>query len=739
MIEFFDLPNEIIQIIFNYVPHESLRPLVDIRPIRNYVLNAMYPELYIGAAMFEVMKRNRKFTDMVVRNVDECIAFLESTPAIRPKLFYFTQPLDAIIFVTKYPQYLKGAKIGLSFLMIERFSTLTKVFCENYVNNPFPIDQLHSFDLDYLELDEMSNLSKDVTYFVERRFSPIDLKKLSSNPLQFPNLTKLELFEPLTQENMKYLPCQLKSLTCTLEVLREPFEFNFPDSLTILKINIKVATNEEFYFDVESMEKLQTLEIEQDFKQGHKLALNLPVNLKLLTIDEKMRPINNLQEMCPYLIKLHVSKISSEVNPTNTWVQSYPQTLQNLKIPYGEIIDSDSNSVLSSVSGVSATSHISMAKGKKLVSDILSFIPRNLRMLQLIGNREFNYDMLLDFEETDFVELYELEIKFATNLYLYGDLPVNLTKLTLNCMYIHEFNLNQLLDLQNLCELSLSSLKEIEDFSFDFPESLLKLEIIDCTAPGFFISASNLQELKISGQFCAILDDSNVSIPQSVKRLSFEGNFTNEFSPTLPAGLEVLDLGVNRINGIKHLPSSIKDLKFAINYLGHYSGDCFEFPVGLESLDLDCNGINEAWIKALNLKECVNLKRLNLALNLIRILELENFPKSLIQLDLFNNSIREIKGTFKDFTNLEEINVQSNDLGGFFETTNNLDTFFGENIKFIDFGGNHFTQENVKVLYDELVKYPKFMYLNVDKNVTPHVRDSIELWDGRIGWSRDTD
>ena len=106
-------------------------------------------------------------------------------------------------------------------------------------------------------------------------------------------------------------------------------------------------------------------------------------------------------------------------------------------------------------------------------------------MLQLIGNREFNYDMLLDFEETDFVELYELEIKFATNLYLYGDLPVNLTKLTLNCMYIHEFNLNQLLDLQNLCELSLSSLKEIEDFSFDFPESLLKLEIIDCTAPGF--------------------------------------------------------------------------------------------------------------------------------------------------------------------------------------------------------------------------------------------------------------
>ena len=192
------------------------------------------------------MKRNRKFTDLVVRNVNECIAFLESTPAIRPKLFYFTQPLDAIIFVTKYPQYLKGAKIGLSFLMIERFSTLTKVFCENYVDNPFPIDQLHSFDLDYLELDGMSNLSKDVTYFVERRFSPIDLKKLSSNPLQFPNLTKLELFEPLTQENMKYLPCQLKSLTCTLEALGEPFEFNFPDSLTILKLISRLLLMKNF-------------------------------------------------------------------------------------------------------------------------------------------------------------------------------------------------------------------------------------------------------------------------------------------------------------------------------------------------------------------------------------------------------------------------------------------------------------------------------------------------------------
>lgn len=53
MTEFFDLPNEIIQRIFNYVPHESLHLLADIKPIRNYVLNAMFPELCIGAEMLQ--------------------------------------------------------------------------------------------------------------------------------------------------------------------------------------------------------------------------------------------------------------------------------------------------------------------------------------------------------------------------------------------------------------------------------------------------------------------------------------------------------------------------------------------------------------------------------------------------------------------------------------------------------------------------------------------------------------
>ena len=118
MTEFFDLPNEIIQRIFNYVPHESLHLLADIKPIRNYVLNAMFPELCIGAEMLQAIRNYKKDTDQVVRNVDECITLLEKSPAIRPKLFYFTQPLDAIIFVTKYPQHLRGAKIALHFKIV---------------------------------------------------------------------------------------------------------------------------------------------------------------------------------------------------------------------------------------------------------------------------------------------------------------------------------------------------------------------------------------------------------------------------------------------------------------------------------------------------------------------------------------------------------------------------------------------------------------------------------------------
>ena len=276
--------------------------------------------------------------------------------------------------------------------------------------------------------------------------------------------------------------------------------------------------------------------------------------------------------------------------------------------------------------------------------------------------------MFLDFEETDFVELYALEIKFAGNITIYGDLPPNLTKLTLDCMYIHEFNLNHLLDLQNLRELSLSYLKDVGDFSFDFQESLLKLVFTHCDLPNYYITSPNLQELEISGSGFSILDDSIVTIPQSVKRLILKGSrerFINQFLLTLPNGLEALDLNFNSLESITNLPNSLRHLSCAFNNLSSCSGDCFEFPLGLESLDLDGNEVNDAWIEALNLNECVNLKILNLYNNQIEVLDLNHLPKSLIRLELGGNSIHGIKGTFKDFTSLEEINFQPNDLRGF--------------------------------------------------------------------------
>ena len=611
------------------------------------------------------------------------------------------------------------------------------LFCANYLNNPFPVDQLLYLNLDYLELDGMSSLSKDVTFLCESFEKRIDIKKLSSVPSSFPNLTRLDLSQLLMQENLKYLPRQLKSLKCTIKESRDSSEYNFPGSLTDLEINFtRDRLKDELNIDVSSLKNLQKLRVDQNSNTRGAIALNLSAGLKNLFIDEKMRPINNLEEMCPCLIELRVTKFLSEVNPTDTWVQSYPQTLQVISIPFGEIFESGSNSDVSSVSGVSATSHISMATGKKPVSDILSFLPRNLRTLELEGNDRDDYNMFLDFEETDFVELYALEIKFAGNITIYGDLPPNLTKLTLDCMYIHEFNLNHLLDLQNLRELSLSYLKDVGDFSFDFQESLLKLVFTHCDLPNYYITSPNLQELEISGSGFSILDDSIVTIPQSVKRLILKGSrerFINQFLLTLPNGLEALDLNFNSLESITNLPNSLRHLSCAFNNLSSCSGDCFEFPLGLESLDLDGNEVNDAWIEALNLNECVNLKILNLYNNQIEVLDLNHLPKSLIRLELGGNSIYGIKGTFKDFTSLEEINFQPNDLRGFFENKDYLGSFFGENIKYIDLYRNFLTQRDVKVLYDELVKYPKFTHLHVDEDLRPYSDDPLASWDSRIG------
>ena len=52
----------------------------------------------------------------------------------------------------------------------------------------------------------MSSLSKDVTFLCESFEKRIDIKKLSSVPSSFPNLTRLDLSQLLMQENLKYLP-----------------------------------------------------------------------------------------------------------------------------------------------------------------------------------------------------------------------------------------------------------------------------------------------------------------------------------------------------------------------------------------------------------------------------------------------------------------------------------------------------------------------------------------------------
>lgn len=69
----------------------------------------------------------------------------------------------------------------------------------------------------------------------------------------------------------------------------------------------------------------------------------------------------------------------------------------------------------------------------------------------------------------------------------------------------------------------------------------------------------------------------------------------------------------------------------------------------------------------------------------------------------------------------------------FFENIDNLDTFFDENIKYIDLHRNNLTQRDVEVLYDELVKYSKFTHLHVDQDLRPYPDDPLALWDSRIG------
>ncbi|RCK63756.1 hypothetical protein Cantr_10690 [Candida viswanathii] len=714
MVQLLDLPSELLQIIFDSVPNKSLVALVDLPIVGIYALNSLYSAISIGPALVPDSGTQSGSEFLLFRSVEECIRVLETNPTIKPRKLRFYDPFDAIRFAHRYARGLQSASIELQFSKMWDSPQDIAHFCACFKRTPFPVDCLVDFDLNSLDKEGMADFSKHVRSFITRCARDINLERLSACTTWLPNLTSLSVNAALTAIDIGHLPCQLKKLDCAIELQSQIFDCKFPQELTSLSLRAsRRATQDEFELDFSLLVKLQDLSV-VNLQSKALLVLKLPRSLKKLRVDQSIRLPQSLNVLCPYLAELKVMTIGSGLRDDITLEQTYPQTLRLLNVPYGILgVDGMANSVQTARPSLN--------------------LPSDLVDLKLEGKGPFKCDMFVDFEHNVLPRLRTLVILRASTVSFVGKLPESLTRLTLICHHFGDNDLEQLSNCRNLAHLCVQFCQSAKVFSYNLPDSLKGLELIQCAFKKFYIKASGLEFLRISSHELEIMDDLILAIPLTVERLVLTENRAEKVALTLPNCLQELDLTYNKLTAISNLPVGLKHLNCSSNQLAVDVEGATVFPLELESLNLGCNNIDEKWIERLNLKECTKLESLNLEFNCVKELDAAFLPKSLVTLDLFKNAVTRIKDDLRHLDRLEELELFDNCLNGFFESQGNKGTLFGDSIRYVNVKKCNLSELDVRALFDGLKLKPKFGHLNVDQDLVPAAGEPCELRDSRIG------
>ncbi|KAK6881980.1 E3 ubiquitin-protein ligase SspH2 [Candida tropicalis] len=228
-----------------------------------------------------------------------------------------------------------------------------------------------------------------------------------------------------------------------------------------------------------------------------------------------------------------------------------------------------------------------------------------------------------------------------------------------------------------------SSPGRIEVFDYKLPPSLKSLTIRNSKIKKFIIDAPNLETLIIGGDLEGIVvDESKLVIPSSLKKLTLEDNKIEELAIALPESLEWLDLSSNKLKNLKNIPSGLTHLDLSNNKFGS-TDEIITFPVNLKLLNLNSNPIHDDWISKSNLSNLMELKDLFLVEIKLSTLNIEYLPVSLVALDIHGGTISSIVEDFKNFVNLQELNISGNRLSEELKLSiSSNPQFFSENLTY---------------------------------------------------------
>ena len=333
--------------------------------------------------------------------------------------------------------------------------------------------------------------------------------------------------------------------------------------------------------------------------------------------------------------------------------------------------------------------------------------------------------LLLDFEFNPLTNLKVLSLKSDDSavVYVEGKLPRNLTSLSFD--YMGTFNF-----------IELSYLDKLEEFCFNFsnetnseflpvmPLGFRSLKLQNCYFKKIDLNANRFSSLDLTGTLAKMTQDpNNLVLPKGLKDLNVSQCEISYFTTDsyLPNGGNSNMIMKDDVRIIDNLPYTLKRLDCSENTFGEY-GEAFKFPVDLEYPNLYNNQIGTDWLQNLNLNKCVNLRILNLQRNNLTLFDQKYLPVSLEILVLSMNEISFFVNDFRDFMNLEVLDLRSTDLQQYFESSNTIENFlFGKAINKLFISGNKLSNDTIGILFKNLCKNKEFEYLDVVGHKSMHL------------------
>ena len=110
-----DLPQDVLQRIFNYVPNDLLVELIDIPAISSLVANALYSTVLVGKRSKITSKIELQGTNKlpIVQHISHIVKLQKKYPNLKPKKWIFANKFDALEQGNEFPQILENSEVEI--------------------------------------------------------------------------------------------------------------------------------------------------------------------------------------------------------------------------------------------------------------------------------------------------------------------------------------------------------------------------------------------------------------------------------------------------------------------------------------------------------------------------------------------------------------------------------------------------------------------------------------------------